>query len=80
MEHVSHLLGGDHVVDRWHNNKHPEKGGSVRQVVDTCHLGRSQPIVDLSHFRDSQRRSTRVQHSNSRSRELQVVIKESTHC
>jgi hypothetical protein len=24
-EHVSHPLGGDHVVDRWHNNKHQRK-------------------------------------------------------
>jgi hypothetical protein len=29
-KHVSHLLGGDRMVDRWRNNKHPEKGGSVR--------------------------------------------------
>jgi anaerobic selenocysteine-containing dehydrogenase len=27
-EHVAHPLGGEHVVDRWHNNKFPEKGGS----------------------------------------------------
>jgi predicted molibdopterin-dependent oxidoreductase YjgC len=27
-EHVAHPLGGDRVVDRWRNNKHPEKGGS----------------------------------------------------
>jgi hypothetical protein len=27
-EHVAHPLGGDHMVDRWRNNKCPEKGGS----------------------------------------------------
>ena len=27
-EHVAHPLGGDHVVDRWCNNKRLEKGGS----------------------------------------------------
>jgi hypothetical protein len=27
-EHVAHSLGGDYMVDRWHNNKRPEKGGS----------------------------------------------------
>jgi hypothetical protein len=27
-EHVAHPLGGDRVVDRWRNNKRPEKGGS----------------------------------------------------
>jgi hypothetical protein len=27
-EHVAHSLGGDFVVDKWHNDKHLEKGGS----------------------------------------------------
>jgi hypothetical protein len=27
-EHVAHPLGGDRVVDRWHNNKAQRKGGS----------------------------------------------------
>jgi hypothetical protein len=27
-KHGSHPLGGDCVVDRWHNKKHPEKSGS----------------------------------------------------
>jgi hypothetical protein len=43
-------------------------------VVDTRRLGRSQPIVDLSRFVDSQRRSTRDQHSNSQSHELRGVL------
>jgi hypothetical protein len=43
-------------------------------VVDTRHLGRSQPIADLSCFEILQRRSTKAQHSNSRSRELRVVL------
>jgi hypothetical protein len=78
-EHVSRLLGGDRMIDRWCNNKHPEKGGSMQHVVDRRHLARSQPIVDLSRFGDLQRRSMRVQHSNSRSHKLQVVLKESAH-
>jgi hypothetical protein len=73
-ENVEHPLGGGLMVDSWHSNKHEKKGGRGRQVVDTRHLGRIQPIIDLSCFGDSQRRSTRAQHSNLRSRELRVVI------
>jgi hypothetical protein len=63
-EHVSHLSGGDRVVNRWCKKKNPKKGGSVRQVVETRHLGRSQPIIDLSCFGVSQMRRMRVQHCN----------------
>jgi hypothetical protein len=73
-EHVSHPLGGDRVVDRWHKHRPHRKGGSRQQVAYTRHLGRGQPITDLSCFGVSQRRSMRAQHSNSRSHELRVGI------
>jgi hypothetical protein len=46
----------------------------VKGSVRVRHLGRGQPIANLSLFGISQRRSTRVQHSNSRSHELRVVL------
>jgi hypothetical protein len=52
-EHVAHPLGGDRVVDRWCNNKHPDKGGSGGQVMDTCPLGKSQPIIDVLYLEKS---------------------------
>jgi hypothetical protein len=52
-EHVSHPLGGDRVVDRWRKHRAHRKGGSRRQVVAyRRHLGRGQPIADLSCFGD----------------------------
>jgi hypothetical protein len=57
-------LGGDCVVDRWCNIKPREKWKRVTGGGHTS-PGKESTIVDLSHLRDSQRRSTRAQHSNS---------------
>jgi len=67
-------VSGDRMVDRWHNNKCLEEGGNGWQMMDTCRLGRSQPIVDLSYLGNSQRRSMRAQHSNSQSHKMQVAL------
>jgi hypothetical protein len=62
------------MVDRWHNIEHTKKVKVGEQVAYTHHLGRSQPITDLSCFGISQRRTTRVQHSNLRSCKLRGVL------
>jgi hypothetical protein len=74
MQHVARLLGGDRVVDRWRSNKHPKKVEAGDRQLDTHHLGRIQSFFDLSRLGDSQRRSTRAQHSNSQSCELRVAL------
>jgi hypothetical protein len=73
-EHVAHPLGGDRMVDRWHNNNAQRKVEASDRWWTHVDLGRGQTIVDLSRFADSQGRSRGNQHFNSRSCELRGAL------
>jgi hypothetical protein len=56
VKYMAHPLGGNHMVDRWCDDKMPEGRKKWRQVVDMCHSKKeSTPCYDPDYFRHEMR-------------------------